>query len=120
MKKLCVSFLLLMLFAVFNIAYAQMGPRMGPQTGQGQGMKQNPKMRQQQSQSITEEQAKTIVENYIAQNQASKFVVTGYAIFETARGANSYVFEMESGDTKYMMYINPNGLTIGPSPVKKY
>lgn len=115
MKKLFTFALLLVLFSVFNIAYAQMG--------QGPGMKQNPKMMQQQSQSnqaITEEQAKAIVEDYIAQNQASKFVITGYAIFKTPRGANSYVFEMESGNTKYMMYVNPNGITIGPSPFKKY
>jgi len=54
--------------------------------GQGPGMGQNPKMMQQQSQSnqaITEEQAKAIIKNYIAQNSTSKFVVTGYAIFKT-------------------------------------
>jgi len=53
--------------------------------GQGPGMGQNPKMMQQQSQSnqaITEEQAKAIIKNYIAQNSTSKFVVTGYAIFK--------------------------------------
>jgi hypothetical protein len=86
-------------------------------------MRQGPGMMQQQNQtnqSITEDRAKSIIQNYINQNPTYKFTVEGYAVFTTPRGANSYVFELQSGNTNYMIYINPNGFILGPSTVKQF
>jgi hypothetical protein len=109
MKKILIALFLACLFTTFNISEAQ--------------MRQGPGMMQQQNQTnqpITEDRAKSIIQNYIDQNPNFKFTVEGYAVFSTPRGANSYVFELQSGNTKYMIYINPNGYILGPSAVKKY
>ena len=133
MRKILIVVTLFILFAPYFSVNAQMrqGPGMmqcpcmmqGPGMGQGSSMNQGPDMMQQQAQynqAITEEQAKNIIQNYINQNPSYNFIVTGYAIFATPRGASSYVFELQSGNTNYMIYINPNGFTLGPSPVKKF
>lgn len=115
MRKILIVVTLFMLFAIYSSVNAQM--RQGP------GIKQSPRMMQQQNQTnqaVTEEQAKNIIQNYIKQNPSYNFVVTGYAVFATPRGASSYVFELQSGNTKYMIYINPNGFPLGPSPVRQF
>ena len=109
MRKLLIVVTLFMVFAIYSSVNAQMR--------QGAGMMQQ---QNQTNQVVTEEQAKNIIQNYIKQNPSYNFVPAGYAIFATPRGANSYVFELQSGNTKYMIYINPNGFTLGPSPVKNF
>jgi hypothetical protein len=122
MKKVAILITILIFFTAYSNSFAQMT--------QGRSIKQQPKNLQQQrtggnqfnqQQSITESEARNIIQNYIDQNPSFGFEVLGYATFTTPRGTNSYVFELQTvNGSKYMILINSNGFTLGPAIVKNY
>jgi hypothetical protein len=118
MKKIFLTALsLVLLSGTYYIAHTDNLIKVA-QMRQGPGNMMN--QQTQNTSNITEDQAKTIIQNYINQNPSFNFQVLGYASFTTPRGDSSYVFELQSNQAKYMIYINPNGFTLGPSAVKNY
>ncbi|MDY6821746.1 MAG: hypothetical protein SVN78_09020 [Deferribacterota bacterium] len=122
MKRILTLVTILIFFTAYSSSFAQMS--------QGRSVKQQPNNSQQvrkggkqfnQGQSMTESEAKNIIQNYIDQNPSFGFEAIGYATFTTPKGTNAYVFELETkDDVKYMILINPNGFTLGPTIVKNY